>query len=115
MTEFEFRRTEKVIVHDLSEMNLEQFTTMILTNHKHTAMWSEGLLMFIIPSPTTDPMIESMRDGKEEHLLSVMWCKYDVYENEIPGIGGMKIGVVEAVSPFISELARWIKDNPNGD
>jgi len=114
MTEFELRRTEKVIVHDLSEMNIKQLTTMILTNHKDTVMWSEGLLLFIIPSPTTDAMIESMRAGKEEHLLSVIWCKHDVYQNEIAGIGGMKIGVVEVVSPFISKLAKWIKENHNG-
>jgi len=115
MTEFELRRTEKLIVHELVQMNLNQFTTTLLANQRSTAVWSEGILIFMVPLPNTDAIIESFRDGKEEHLMTVLWCKYDDYQNEITGIGGMKIGVIEAGSHLVSELAKWIKEDPNGN
>lgn len=109
MTEFELRETKKIIIHDLTKMTINNFTTMIINNHRDNAMWWDEIVMFIIPASTTKAMIEALRDGEEEHILSIMWSELRTYSDHIKGIGGMKVSLTYANSKFISNLTKWIK------
>lgn len=110
MMEFELRKTKKVIIHDLTKMSIESFTTMILNNNRFNCIWSEGIVMFIIPSPNTDAMIEAARDGTEEHLLSVVWAELPEYQEELKGDKNLIVSVTNAPSKILSELAKWTKE-----
>ena len=111
MTEFELRETKNLIVHDLTKMNITDFTTMILNNHRDTAMWWDEIVMYIVPAPTTDDMIHAMRDGLEEHLLSVVWAEFPQYQEHIKGVGGMKVSLTKASANLTQNLVKWIKEN----
>lgn len=114
MTEFELRETKNMIVHDLTKMNIDNFTTMILNNHKDTVIWCDGIVLYIISAPSTDAMVEALRDGIEEHILSVIWSEFPTYSDHIKGIGGMKVSLTNASNgKFISGLAKWIKWQSN--
>lgn len=111
MTEFELRETKKIIIHDLTKMHIDNFTTMIINNHRDTAMWCNGIVMYIVPTPTTDAIIEALRDGIEEHILSVVWSEFPTYSDHIKGVGGMKVSLTNASSgTFMSDLTQWIKE-----
>ena len=111
LTQFELRQTKKVIVHDLTKMSLESFTTIILNNNRFNCMWTEGIVMYVIPSPNTDAMIEAARDGTEEHILSVIWAELPKYQEELKGNKNLIVSVTNAPSKFISGLAKWIKED----
>jgi len=113
MTYFELRESKRVIVHEVVKMDRLHFFDMILNNGKMSAVWCNGLVLFVIPSPTTDAMVEKSRDGEEEHFMAVYFTELEVHTDVYTAVNGLKIALTFSDSKFMTELTTWVKENHN--
>jgi hypothetical protein len=67
-------------------------------------------MLFIIPSPTTEMMVEEAAKGLGEHLLAVYYCKYQDYSEVVKSGNGMSITLTFGESNVIKNMAKWIKE-----
>jgi hypothetical protein len=110
MTTFELRKTEKIIVHELIEMEQVGFVNMILNNHKDNAIWANGMLMYVVPMEPSDEMLHAIRDGQEEHIYAIYYVEKSDYFTELQSTNGMKISVTAAEGKIFNELVAWIRE-----
>jgi len=109
MTVFELYQTDKIIIHDAVLMDEKHFVNMILNNHKDNAIWCNGLMLYLVAHPTTDAMVENMRDGNEEHILAVYFARKEEYTDTVKSENGMQITLTFAASVYIHDLAKWLQ------
>jgi hypothetical protein len=114
MVEIVYKPMKKVVVLDLTEYDVDQFVSDIVTlarTGQHVGvLWAEGVLFVPVPMPPeTDRVMDDLLEGTA-YWTGVMFALKDKYEPTVKK-GGIEVPVMDA-SPnkAMRDVALWLKE-----
>ena len=113
MIEFKIKPVKEVLITDLIQDDLENFLYISRVSNASSAIWVEGMIIGLLPSPTTEKNVERYFEGTRIYER-VVFVKYPKYAKAVKWNGGnyeLALRNYKNIPRFV-ELAKWIKTQP---
>jgi hypothetical protein len=113
MTEFKIKPVKEILITDLVQEDLENFLYISRVSNASSAIWVEGMIIGLLPSPTTEKNVERYFEGTRIYER-VVFVKYPKYAKAVKWNGGnyeLALRNYKNIPRFV-ELAKWIKTQP---
>ena len=113
MTEFKIKPVKEILITDLIQEDLENFLYISRVSNASSAIWVEGMIIGLLPSPTTEKNVERYFEGTRIYER-VVFVKYPKYTKTVKWNGGnyeLALRNYKNIPRFV-ELAKWIKTQP---
>ena len=113
MTEFRIKPIKEVLITDLIQDDLENFLYINRVINNSSAIWVEGMIIGLLPSPATEKNVERYFEGTRIYE-KVVFVKYPKYTKTVKWNGGTyELPLRNYMNmPRFRELAKWIKTQP---
>lgn len=113
MTEFKIKPVKEILITDLVQEDLENFLYISRVSNASSAIWVEGMIIGLLPSPTTEKNVERYFEGTRIYER-VVFVKYPKYTKTVKWNGGSYELALRNYKniPRFCELAKWIKTQP---
>ena len=116
MINFVHKPVNEVLVGDLLQESIENFLHVCKIQMVPNAIWVDGIIILIAPTPRTDKMVDKYLEGKRMYDL-VVFVKYPKYTETVKHNGGTFEFPLRNYKNYtrFKELAKWIKSQPEWD
>ena len=110
MTEFKIKPVKEVIITDLFQEEIENFLYTCRIVGMQSAIWVEGMIMLLVPSPATEKNVERYYEGIRIYER-VVFVKYPKYTKTVKWNGGNYELALRNYKnyPRFREFGKWIK------
>ena len=113
LTLFTIKPVEEVLIADLIQDDLENFLYISRVSNASSAIWVDGMIIGLHPSPPTEKNVERYFEGTRIYER-VVFVKYPKYAKAVKWNGGnyeLALRNYKNIPRFV-ELAKWIKTQP---
>jgi len=112
MTEFEYFPTQRIVVHDFMEYDLDEFIDLYVA-HDANIRWIEGVLFAFSGFEKTPEIINSEINGTY-HFRSFSFVRVPTYPKSLTRKDSLvSVGVIEnSKNKGMVDLIRWLKTLP---
>jgi hypothetical protein len=113
LTLFTIKPVEEVLIADLIQDDLENFLYISRVSNASSAIWVDGMIIGLHPSPPAEKNVERYFEGTRIYER-VVFVKYPKYAKTVKWNGGifeLPLRNYKNISRFC-ELAKWIKTQP---
>lgn len=113
MVKFEYRPYEKIIIHQITSMPIDQFiyTGAIGVGDGQVSSplyWADGIVFTHTPI-LSDEVIEDMLKGII-HWNQLIYGHLEEYQEMLEGPRAVKIPLIKTEDPMFLEMSEWIKN-----
>ena len=113
MIEFKIKPVKEVLITDLIQDDLENFLYISRVSNASSAIWVDGMIIGLHPSPPAEKNVERYFEGTRIYER-VVFVKYPKYAKAVKWNGGnyeLALRNYKNIPRFV-ELAKWIKTQP---
>lgn len=114
MVKFEYRPFEKIIIHQITPVPIEQFiyTGAIGVEDGQVSSplyWADGIAFTHTPIPFSDKVIADQLKGII-HWNQLIYGHLEEYQEMLEGPRAVKIPLIKTEDPIFLEMSKWIKN-----
>jgi len=116
MVEFEYHPWEKIIIHEIIEYEVNDFTSQFYVKNQKDSpkipiMWSNGIIFMITSFPQTPEVIKEQMKGIL-HWPNLHFARMPEYRQSIQLSRNVKISVIDVSNHKIfGPMSKWLKEN----
>lgn len=114
MVKFEYRPFEKIIIHQITQVPIEQFiytgTIGVGDGQVSSSLhWADGIVFIHTPIPFSDEIIADQLKGII-HWNQLIYGHLEEYQEILEGPRAVKIHLIKTEDPIFLEMSKWIKN-----
>jgi len=113
MTTFTKKPVKEVMISELIQESLESFLHTCKIVGINNAIWTQGMIILVMPAKATEKIAEKQLDGSRFYELAV-FVKFPKYAKTVTWNGGtFELPLRDYTNyPRFCEFADWVKQQP---